>query len=249
MSWAVGCGAGYGKAALVDANRVEARIQRLEGLIERLDEVRRAGEDADLADEQQRAAAERWLQVAVQICVDLGTQLVTENLRDPHLTMPMSSRSSGRRASSRVNLRSDSPRRPNSAISSCISIWRSTIARCSPHWRISTIYASSGPPLNDWPIRKTSRRPIKTPDLRSERLHRTSRIPVTSPPQSRSPSGQPSAFQAGGREFDSLRAHFVAFRSMPAETSLASIRATGHDVGMTVVNEKSRVPPLGHPGP
>ena len=83
MSWAAGCGAAYGKAALVDANRVEARIQRLEELIERLDEVRRAGEDAYLADEQQRAATERWLQVAVQICIDLGTQLVTEQSARP----------------------------------------------------------------------------------------------------------------------------------------------------------------------
>jgi Protein of unknown function DUF86 len=113
----VGCGAGCGKAVLVDANRVEARIQRLEGLIERLDEVRRAGEDAYLADEQQRAATERWLQVAVQICIDLGTQLVTEQSARPHPTMPTYSRSSGRRALSQANLRSASPTRPSSAIS------------------------------------------------------------------------------------------------------------------------------------
>lgn len=68
---------------MVDASRVEARIQRLEELIERLDEVRQAGEDAYLADEQRRAATERWLQVAVQICIDLGTQLVTEQSARP----------------------------------------------------------------------------------------------------------------------------------------------------------------------
>jgi uncharacterized protein YutE (UPF0331/DUF86 family) len=68
---------------LVDASRVEARIQRLEELIERLDEVCRAGEDAYLANDQQRAATERWLQVAVQICIDLGTQLVTEQSARP----------------------------------------------------------------------------------------------------------------------------------------------------------------------
>lgn len=68
---------------MVDADRVEARIQRLEELIERLDEVRQAGEDAYLANEQQRAATERWLQVAVQICIDLGTQLVTEQSARP----------------------------------------------------------------------------------------------------------------------------------------------------------------------
>jgi uncharacterized protein YutE (UPF0331/DUF86 family) len=68
---------------LVDASRVEARIQRLEELIERLDEVRRVGEEAYLANDQQRAATERWLQVAVQICIDLGTQLVTEQSARP----------------------------------------------------------------------------------------------------------------------------------------------------------------------
>ena len=68
---------------MVDADRVEGRIQRLEELIERLDEVRQAGEDAYLANEQQRAATERWLQVAVQICIDLGTQLVSEQSARP----------------------------------------------------------------------------------------------------------------------------------------------------------------------
>lgn len=68
---------------MVDVSRVEARIQRLEELIERLDEVRQAGEDAYLADERQRAATERWLQVAVQICIDLGTQLVAEQSARP----------------------------------------------------------------------------------------------------------------------------------------------------------------------
>lgn len=68
---------------MVDADRVEARVQRLEELIERLDEVRQAGEDAYLANEEQRAATERWLQVAVQICIDLGTQLVSEQSARP----------------------------------------------------------------------------------------------------------------------------------------------------------------------
>jgi len=98
MSWAVVCVAGYEKGALVDANRVETRIQRLEWLIERLDEVRRAGEGAYLADEQRRAAAERWFQVAVQICIDLGTQLVTEHSVRLPPTTPTSSRPSGRGA-------------------------------------------------------------------------------------------------------------------------------------------------------
>lgn len=68
---------------MVDASRVEARVQRLEELIERLDEVHQVGEAEYLADEQRRAATERWLQVAVQICIDLGTQLVTEQSARP----------------------------------------------------------------------------------------------------------------------------------------------------------------------
>ena len=63
---------------MVDADRVEARIRRLEELIERLEEVRKEGEDVYLADPKLRAMAERWLQVAIQICVDLGTQVVME---------------------------------------------------------------------------------------------------------------------------------------------------------------------------
>lgn len=68
---------------MVDVSRVEARIQRLEDLIERLDGVRQAGEDAYLASAEQRAATERWLQVAIQICIDLGTQIVAEQSARP----------------------------------------------------------------------------------------------------------------------------------------------------------------------
>lgn len=63
---------------MVDADRAEARIQRLEEIIERLAEVRAGGADAYLADPKLRAAAEHWLQTAIQICIDLGTQVVME---------------------------------------------------------------------------------------------------------------------------------------------------------------------------
>ncbi len=68
---------------MVDVNRVEARIQRLEEVLERLDEVRRAGDEAYLTDARQRAATEHWLQVAIQICIDLGTQVVSERSARP----------------------------------------------------------------------------------------------------------------------------------------------------------------------
>jgi uncharacterized protein YutE (UPF0331/DUF86 family) len=68
---------------LVDVDRVEVRLQRLEELIERLDGVRQEGEEAYLADPRQQAATERWLQLAIQICIDVGTQLVSEKSARP----------------------------------------------------------------------------------------------------------------------------------------------------------------------
>jgi uncharacterized protein YutE (UPF0331/DUF86 family) len=78
-----GCAGVWEKVALVDVDRVEVRLQRLEELIERLDGVRKGGEEAYLTDSQQRAATERWLQLAIQICIDLGTQLVSEKSARP----------------------------------------------------------------------------------------------------------------------------------------------------------------------
>ncbi len=47
-------------------------------MLEQLEEVRSAGEDAYLADARQRLATERLLQLAIQICIDLGAQVVSE---------------------------------------------------------------------------------------------------------------------------------------------------------------------------
>lgn len=63
---------------MVDADRVGARLDRLEHLIERLDGVRERGEAAYLSDEGLRAMTERWLLLAIQVCIDLGAQLVSE---------------------------------------------------------------------------------------------------------------------------------------------------------------------------
>lgn len=68
---------------MVDADRVEARLLRLEEAIERLEEVRARGEEPYLSDPQLRAMTERWLQIAVQICTDLGAQLVAEQSARP----------------------------------------------------------------------------------------------------------------------------------------------------------------------
>jgi uncharacterized protein YutE (UPF0331/DUF86 family) len=63
---------------LVDDRRAEARLQRLEETIERLEQVRQGGKDAYLGDANLRAMTERLLEVAIQICIDLGAQIVAE---------------------------------------------------------------------------------------------------------------------------------------------------------------------------
>lgn len=68
---------------MVDAEHVGARLERLEHLIERLEAVRERGEAAYLADEGLRTMTERWLQLAIQMCIDLGAQLVSESSVPP----------------------------------------------------------------------------------------------------------------------------------------------------------------------
>jgi uncharacterized protein YutE (UPF0331/DUF86 family) len=52
---------------LVDDQRAEAGLGRLEERVERLEAVRAQGEGAYVADADLRAMTERWLEVAVQI--------------------------------------------------------------------------------------------------------------------------------------------------------------------------------------
>jgi uncharacterized protein YutE (UPF0331/DUF86 family) len=77
------CGGGWRKAALVDAEQVENRLERLEAMLERLEEIRGVGEEAYLADAQQRLATERLLQLSIQICIDLAAQVVSEQSAPP----------------------------------------------------------------------------------------------------------------------------------------------------------------------
>jgi uncharacterized protein YutE (UPF0331/DUF86 family) len=63
---------------LVDPDRAAARLERLRDLLDRLERVRAGGEDAYLEDPDIRAMSERRLELAIQICIDLGTQLVME---------------------------------------------------------------------------------------------------------------------------------------------------------------------------
>jgi uncharacterized protein YutE (UPF0331/DUF86 family) len=68
---------------LVDVEQVEDRLERLEALLEELDGVRSAGEEAYLADAKQRLATERLLQLSIQICIDLAAQVVSEQSAAP----------------------------------------------------------------------------------------------------------------------------------------------------------------------
>src|SRR4051795_11720375 len=53
-------------------------MRRFEELVDQLEEIRRKGEEAYLADPGLRAMAERWLELSIQICIDLGTQVLAE---------------------------------------------------------------------------------------------------------------------------------------------------------------------------
>lgn len=68
---------------MVDAEQVENRLERLEAMLEQLDSVRGAGEEAYLADARQRLATERLLQLSIQICIDLAAQVVSEQSAAP----------------------------------------------------------------------------------------------------------------------------------------------------------------------
>jgi uncharacterized protein YutE (UPF0331/DUF86 family) len=64
--------------ALVDAESQLARLAQLERLIDQLERVRSGGEAAYLADEDLRMMSERRLELAIQICIDIGAHLVSE---------------------------------------------------------------------------------------------------------------------------------------------------------------------------
>lgn len=68
---------------MVDAERISERLSQLERLIERLEGIRALGEEGYLQDEQRRAMTERWLQLSIQICIDIGAQLSSELSVEP----------------------------------------------------------------------------------------------------------------------------------------------------------------------
>lgn len=63
---------------MVDGDRASLRLRRLEELVENLEGIREKGEQTYVSDPGLRAMAERWLELSIQICMNLGTQVVAE---------------------------------------------------------------------------------------------------------------------------------------------------------------------------
>jgi uncharacterized protein YutE (UPF0331/DUF86 family) len=145
---------------LVDADQVEARLQRLEQMLEQLEEVRSAGEEAYLADARQRLATERLLQLAIQICIDLGAQVVSEQSAAAPSNYSDVFKILGDKEVISADVAERLGNAARHATSWSISIRRSMTALCSPRWLISMTCASSPPLSGDWPTRPS----IQTPE-------------------------------------------------------------------------------------
>ncbi|MGH2783481.1 MAG: type VII toxin-antitoxin system HepT family RNase toxin [Thermoleophilaceae bacterium] len=63
---------------MVDPDRVRERLSRLEPLLRLLEEVRAAGEQAYRGRPHTVLATQHALQLAVQICIDVGAHLIAE---------------------------------------------------------------------------------------------------------------------------------------------------------------------------
>ena len=63
---------------MVDPEIVAERLGRLAELVERLERTRARGLDPYLRDDDLRAATERRLQLAEQICIDVGAHVLSE---------------------------------------------------------------------------------------------------------------------------------------------------------------------------
>ncbi len=57
---------------MVDAESIETRLDRLTQLLEELDEIRAGGRDTYDADFRTRLAAQHGIQLAIQVCIDIG---------------------------------------------------------------------------------------------------------------------------------------------------------------------------------
>ena len=63
---------------MVDAESVATRLDRLSQLLEQLETIRAGGRDAYESDFRTRLAAAHAIQLAVQVCIDIGAHLIAE---------------------------------------------------------------------------------------------------------------------------------------------------------------------------
>lgn len=63
---------------MVDPESIEDRLDRLTVLLEELARIQVAGHDVYAADFRSRLAAQHAIQVAIQVCIDIGAHLIAE---------------------------------------------------------------------------------------------------------------------------------------------------------------------------
>ncbi len=63
---------------MVDPESIEDRLDRLTELLEELARIEAAGHDAYIADFRSRLAAQHAIQLAIQVCIDIGAHLIAE---------------------------------------------------------------------------------------------------------------------------------------------------------------------------
>lgn len=63
---------------MVDAETVRRRLRKLDELVRRLRELGDMSRDDFLGDPRARAAAERFLQVAIQLCLEVGAHVLSD---------------------------------------------------------------------------------------------------------------------------------------------------------------------------
>lgn len=63
---------------MVDSESIAARLDRLTPLLTEMEEIRAAGHEAYVAEFRSRLAASHAMQLAVQICIDVGAHLIAE---------------------------------------------------------------------------------------------------------------------------------------------------------------------------
>lgn len=63
---------------MVDPEGIAARVERLGPLLEELEQIEGGGRDAYMASFRTRLAAAHAIQLAVQICIDVGAHLIAE---------------------------------------------------------------------------------------------------------------------------------------------------------------------------